>query len=124
MARTTKRPSRRDRQPLNRVVGLRIRAYREAQGMARAELARRSGTALTAIVLAESGRTAMTIRSLERIARALAVRPADLVDDGEATPRAMSKTLARIHDRLSGLDERRLRLVDDLVKAAVHHTGP
>ena len=62
------------------VLGERIRALREAQGLSQRKLALMADTNQTHLWQIESGRTSVGIDLLYRIASALGVRVQDLID--------------------------------------------
>ena len=64
------------------LVGRRIRAIRGAQKLNLNELARLTGISAPALSLIETGKRDPRLTTLARIAFALRVPPADLLDDG------------------------------------------
>jgi transcriptional regulator with XRE-family HTH domain len=62
------------------LMNVRIQKIRESKGVSRAELARKSGVALSHLNSIESGEKSPTIRILEKIATALNVSVAELLD--------------------------------------------
>jgi putative transcriptional regulator len=68
------------------VVALRfvLREILEQRGISQSELARRTGLSFTTIHRLAANKTAMVaLRTLERIARALDVKPGDLIGGGD-----------------------------------------
>lgn len=65
-------------------VGRRIRALRRARGVTLAELARRIGTQHQNVLRLEGGAHEPLLGTLVKVARALGVRVADLVNDVDA----------------------------------------
>ncbi|HEX9487836.1 MAG TPA: helix-turn-helix transcriptional regulator [Gemmatimonadales bacterium] len=60
-------------------ITLRIAALRKRRGWSQAELGRRAGVASSVISRAERGETDLTLATLEKLARALGVRPRSLI---------------------------------------------
>jgi transcriptional regulator with XRE-family HTH domain len=60
-------------------IRLRVREERQRRGWSQAELGRRAGVAASVINRAERGETSISLGNLEKIARALRVRPAALL---------------------------------------------
>lgn len=72
--------------PLLVALGRRIRAARSAQGLNLDQLARLTGISAPALSLVETAKRDVRITTLARIARALRVPLATLLDDQEGTP--------------------------------------
>ena len=64
-------------------VGLRVLAYRKAEGLAQNELAERTETRQPAIAKIEAGESNLTLRKLAQLALALECDPADLICEAE-----------------------------------------
>lgn len=60
-------------------IALRIRELRDRRGWSQAELGRRAGVASSVISRAERGENTLTLRVLERLAKALDVKPRSLL---------------------------------------------
>jgi HTH-type transcriptional regulator, competence development regulator len=60
-------------------VGKRVRQERRRQGLSQTDLALRAGVEQRAISEIETGRRAMTLSTLHKLARALEVEPAQLI---------------------------------------------
>jgi len=60
-------------------IVLRIKELRERRGWSQAELARRAGLNNSVVHRAEHGQTAMTLVTLEKLAKALGVKPRRLL---------------------------------------------
>ncbi len=60
-------------------VGRNIRHYRDARGWTQAELAERVGTGRIYVAQLEAGSKQCSLEMLERIAKALRVKPAELL---------------------------------------------
>ena len=65
---------------LQKAIGQRIRKLRLEQGLSQEELAEAAGVHRTYIGMLERGEKNVTIYNIERIARALDVRPSSLLD--------------------------------------------
>jgi transcriptional regulator with XRE-family HTH domain len=61
-------------------IRLLVREFRLRRGWSQAELGRRAGVAASVVNRAERGETRLTLDNLEKIARALRVRPAALIE--------------------------------------------
>jgi transcriptional regulator with XRE-family HTH domain len=61
------------------LVSLRLRELRERKGWSQAELARRAGMHNSVVNRAERGQAAMTLSTLEKLAKALGVSPRSLI---------------------------------------------
>jgi len=115
-----KRRTKTRKQPLEVLVGERVRALREEQLLPRTELAKRSGVALTSLNLLEAGRVQPSLKTLESVAQVLGVRVADLLDEEPLPPQARAagtKVLGRIMERLRDRDPEFLRHVEKLIRA-------
>jgi transcriptional regulator with XRE-family HTH domain len=64
---------------LQRTVGRNLRAYRQARGLSQEAFAELVGVHRTYMGGLERGERNLTLRSLERLARVLAVAPLDLL---------------------------------------------
>lgn len=64
-------------------VGCRIRKVRKERGLRQNQLALLSGISMAALSLIETGKRDLRITSLHRIAVALAIPVADLLEDGK-----------------------------------------
>ncbi|MFQ5875159.1 MAG: helix-turn-helix domain-containing protein [Dehalococcoidia bacterium] len=62
---------------------LRLRAIRESQFLTQRELAAKAGLGIATIVRVEKGQQAPTFRTIKRLAAALGVEPAELVQRAE-----------------------------------------
>ncbi|MCL5780438.1 MAG: helix-turn-helix domain-containing protein [Firmicutes bacterium] len=60
----------------------RVQAVREEKGLSKSELARRSGVALSFINYIETGQKSPTLRTLEKLAKAMDVPVTELLDKG------------------------------------------
>ncbi|MDG1418375.1 MAG: helix-turn-helix transcriptional regulator [Maricaulis sp.] len=69
-------------------VGARIRKAREGRGLNLHELARLNGISASALSLIETGKRDLRVSSLFRIAKALRIRPGELLDDQADAPDA------------------------------------
>lgn len=67
------------REPLRRVFGRRVREARTRLGLTQQELGRRAGMHPAYVGGVERGERNITLEAVERLARALAVPPADLM---------------------------------------------
>lgn len=65
--------------PFTRDFGLRVREVRLARGLSQEELGFRSGLHRTAISFIERAQRSSTLDTVEKLARALDVQPADLM---------------------------------------------
>lgn len=125
MARSRK-ARRREERPLPAIIGERVRTLRDARAVSRRGLAQQSGVALTALVLLERGEAEPgrqpRLSTLQRVARALDVRVADLLDEEPPPPRpdAATTLFYRLveHLRERQRDQRYLRAVERLIHAA------
>jgi transcriptional regulator with XRE-family HTH domain len=72
--------------------GRRIRRLRDALTLTQNELARRAGMSRTYLARVELGQQSPTLEVIEKLARALHVKPADLFEDVERRPRQSPKT--------------------------------
>jgi transcriptional regulator with XRE-family HTH domain len=62
-----------------REFGLRVRALREARGLSQEDLGHRARLHRTAISFIERAQRSATLETIEKLARALEVQPADLM---------------------------------------------
>lgn len=84
-------PDLRPREPSNEELGRRIRILRVTRGLTLKELEQRGGISATHVSEIERGHASPTIGALGRIARALGVRPAYLVEPSVLPPVAWSR---------------------------------
>lgn len=106
--------------PLRRLIGERVRALRDEQGIARTALAVQSGVSLTSLNCVEGFSVQPSLQTLELLAKALGVRVADLLDDEplpDRKPADGTKVLGRIIDRLRDREPKYLQEVEKLLKA-------
>jgi len=66
--------------PISETAGRRIRRARKQAKFTQAQTAKRAGIAPARISEAEHGYASLTLRTLGRIAKALGVKPGDLLD--------------------------------------------
>lgn len=69
-------------------MNVKVKKLREAKGWTQTRLARESGVSQTYISELEAGKSAPTIPIVYKLARALGVKPSDLLDDAAETPQA------------------------------------
>ena len=95
---------------LPRTVGQRIAELRAAVGLTQEELADRLGIALKNLQRIEGGQN-LTLRSIERIARALGLTPMELFGEPSSTRGGGRRTRSAV-SRLEGLEHPAARLVE------------
>jgi transcriptional regulator with XRE-family HTH domain len=90
---------------LRTVVGRRISALRKSAGLTQREVAERSSIDMKYFGAIEKGRKNVTIATLERIARVLAVDPFELLIPMGRAAREKPKETDRLHVLFERLDE-------------------
>ena len=107
-----------DDDALGRRVGQRIRAIRKRRRLTQADLAYLIDRSVEAISAVERGRSAPSLVTLVRLARALDIRPGDLFDDaaGPDLSPVRAGIMAGITDRLRTMEDRNLHIADHLIK--------
>ncbi len=83
-------------QPLRRLFGRRVREVRTRLGLTQQELGRRAGMHPAYVGGVERGERNITLEAVERLARALAVAPADLMLEEPLAGPSATATEARI----------------------------
>lgn len=110
---------------LRRQVGILVRHYRERSGIKQAELGDRVGKSLETIGRIERGATAPSLELLEKLATALDVEPRDLLGSGSfAAKSRKGDPLAKVLDRLAGLDDGEIERADKLLALALSWKKP
>lgn len=100
-----------------------VAAQRRRKRMTQQQLADASGLSIDMINKIEGGSTGARFPSIERIAKALAIDPAELfLPEGYEGSKVRS-SLADIVSRLSGLSDRDLTWVDGILTAALKSRG-
>jgi transcriptional regulator with XRE-family HTH domain len=108
---------------LRRRFGRLVAANRRRRGMTQHQLAEAADLSDDMIGRIEMGATGARFPSIERIARALDIDPAELFT-GELPAGALDRTaLNAIVTRLSGLSDRDLEWIDGLLDAALKTRG-
>lgn len=110
---------RNQRERIERSLGNRLRALREAQGLSQAELARRAHLSQSNVGRIEEGGRSCTVGSLARLAEGLGVEPAALLAETTEPPKPAraERVFFRLCSKLRDRDERFLRAVEDLTRA-------
>ncbi len=80
----------------------RIRHARRRLGLSQEELAEASGVSAATIVQVELGHRRPQGRTLRKLATALGVEVADLLEEEEASPKAPRRSSLRVYGRGSG----------------------
>lgn len=101
---------------LRRQIGALVRHHREMAGLTQAELGDKVGKALESIGRIERGEITPSLKTLEELARALKVDVRAFFGAGEfAAKERKGDPLARILDKLSGLDADDLDWIDKTI---------
>ena len=108
---------------LKKRFGKLVAAHRRRNGMTQAHLADAAGLSQTMIVRIEGGHTGARFPSIERLAEALKVDPAELFVVGSSSAVRSRSALIDINARLTGLSDRDLSWVDDLLTIALKSRG-
>lgn len=113
------------RRPIEELVGDRVRQLRQERALSQGELARRAKVSVSIVHAIEHASRSTTIKTLGRIAEALDVRPADLLE-GEGGPRPPSGSERAWRTLAADLRERDLdglRAIQRLVRTFDEEVG-
>ena len=108
---------------LRKRFGKLVAAHRRRNGMTQAQLAEAARLSQTMIVCIEGGKTGARFPSIERLAEALKIDPAELFVVGSSSQGRGRPAMIEINARLTGLSDRDLGWVDDLLAAALKSRG-
>ena len=108
---------------LRQRFGKLVAAHRRRNGMTQAQLADSARLSPTMIARIESGQTGARFPSIERLAEALKIDPAELFAVGSSSAGRSRPALIEINARLTGLSDRDLGWVDDLLEIALKSRG-
>ncbi|RGE23269.1 helix-turn-helix domain-containing protein [Leucobacter sp. wl10] len=86
-------------------LGLRVATFRQLRGMSLRTLAAAAGVSSSFLSQLENGRTNASIASLRKIAGALGVSPAQLLDSGAGHTRGVLRAADRPHVPLEGAEK-------------------
>lgn len=89
----------------NTDLGLRVATYRQLHGLSLRALASRAGVSSSFLSQLENGRTNASVASLRKIATALGVSPAQLLDEGSEHTRGVLRAADRPTIRLDGAEK-------------------
>ena len=104
---------------LRKRFGKLVAAHRRRCGMTQQQLADAAQLSPTMIVRIEGGSSGARFPSIERIANALQVDPAELFVVGSSSKGRTKPALVEIDARLAGLSDRDLKWVDELLEIAL-----
>lgn len=104
-------------------IGARVRRRREALGLTRAELAGLSGVSEDALGLIERGISVPRIGNLLRLAEALRVPAATLLEGRPRPAAPRSAALDRLLGYLSRRPESEVRMVHDIARGVLERRG-
>lgn len=105
-------------------IGERVRAIRHAREMTQAQLAEILGTRHTNVSGIERGTRGMTIQQLVKLARALDVSPAEILDvDRSKTRKRSNGHLPRRFERIRALPRAKQRVLHEIIDAFLDKHG-
>jgi transcriptional regulator with XRE-family HTH domain len=104
---------------LRKRFGRLVAAHRRRQGMTQEDLAQRAGVSTDMIGRIETGGTGARFPTIQKLAEALKVDPAELFSSEVPRGALDRKSLVDITARLAGLSERELSWVGGLLDAAL-----
>lgn len=106
-------------------IGQRLRALRLARGMTQVQLAQVLGIPHTNVSGIERGARGITIQQLVKLARALHVPPAEILD-GYPTKKSRTPNghLPRRFERIRGLPRAKQRVLHEIIDAFLDKHGP
>jgi transcriptional regulator with XRE-family HTH domain len=108
---------------LRKRFGTLVAAHRKRRAMTQADLAHAAGLSPTMIVRIENGSSGTRFPAIERISRALEVDPSELfVVESNRRSRARP-ALVEINTKLTGLSDRDLTWVGELLDVALRSRG-
>lgn len=104
---------------LQRRFGLLVAAHRRRQKLTQEALAERAGLSVDMITRVEGGNTGASFASIERLAEALEVDPAELFSSDIPKGALQRRALTAVTARIAGLPDRDLAWVGDLLDVAL-----
>jgi len=105
-------------------IGERVRAIRQAREMTQAQLAEILGTRHTNVSGIERGTRGLTIQQLVKLARALDVSPAEILDvDRSKAGKRSNGHLPRRFERIKTLPRARQRVLHEIIDAFLDKHG-
>jgi transcriptional regulator with XRE-family HTH domain len=105
-------------------IGERVRAIRQAREMTQAQLAEILGTRHTNVSGIERGTRGLTIQQLVKLARALDVSPAEILDaDRSKAGKKPNGHLPRRFERVQMLPRARQRVLHEIIDAFLEKHG-
>ena len=106
-------------------IGERVRAVRLAREMTQAQLAEILGTRHTNVSGIERGTRGLTIQQLVKLARALDVSPAEILDgQPHKTRKGANGHLPRRFERIRSLPRAKQRILHEIIDAFLDKHGP
>lgn len=114
---------RRKARPLEELVRNRLRQLRRNRGLTQEALSELAEVSVDAVNRIENGTRVPTLNTLERLAAALKVSPADLISEGELPPAEHAPEVVRIAAMLEGRSQRVRKAAADLVSTLVRVAG-
>lgn len=108
---------------LRKRFGKLVAAHRKRRGMTQSQLAEAAELSPTMIVRIENGSSGARFPSIERIAKALDVDPAELFSPDSNQRRRSNTVMLDIQTQLAGVTDRDLIWVRDLLGAALASKG-
>jgi transcriptional regulator with XRE-family HTH domain len=104
-------------------IGSRLRALRQARGMTQAQLAQILGTRHTNVSGIERGTRGITVQQVVKLARALDVSPAVILDGAAKKARHTHQVLPRRFERIQTLPRAKQRVLHELIDAFLEKHG-
>lgn len=100
-------------------LGQRIRDLREKKVMSHAELSRRAEVSPSHLTRIEAGRQTISIRTAEKLAKALDVPTSELFESVNSTAAPATQRLYKIVEMLRDRDEQTLESIENILRRAL-----
>lgn len=103
-----------------KIIGERLRAYRNKAGLSQEELAEKSGLHYTYIGQLERGEKNATIESIEKVACALEL-PLEILFENIVQGKTKNETVKECYELVTALSEKEQKAILELIKKTIDY---